>query len=351
MLSRYLCKYTGKQESYLPKLDDNFPNNSLKIAFGILSSKESEQAIDDIAGAVFPHPVYVHHDFSKQPNFSPIAPNIHILQQPVVTAWGDFSLVEASFLLMKEALKDINVTHFQLLSESCLPVRPIHEFEAYLSKEHPDVMIDMYSLENEDAMFSHGWRYLQHRYLFNKLLEKACWWGSGRRIAAYRTTCSINLRIPQQDSIKDQILEAVGKRVVHLFFKSTNKMLAKDNLQQIAIGGQWFGASRRGVNWLLNMRNHCDTFTQHYQRCTIPDESYLHTFVYNGQLAGLPLRVYPSNHLVSWMDCKTGPDTLKEQDIKRTLDSEKFFSRKFSLSTDDYTRRYFIRMLLKNNPS
>lgn len=43
------------------------------------------------------------------------------------TAWGDISLVRASRALLLEALEDETLTHFALLSESCVPVRPLPE--------------------------------------------------------------------------------------------------------------------------------------------------------------------------------------------------------------------------------
>jgi GR25 family glycosyltransferase involved in LPS biosynthesis len=41
------------------------------------------------------------------------------------TAWGKVSLVRATLALMKEALKDPSLTHFALLSESCVPIQPL----------------------------------------------------------------------------------------------------------------------------------------------------------------------------------------------------------------------------------
>lgn len=43
------------------------------------------------------------------------------------TKWGDISLVRASRAMLLEALKDESLTHFALLSEACVPVRPLPE--------------------------------------------------------------------------------------------------------------------------------------------------------------------------------------------------------------------------------
>jgi len=48
------------------------------------------------------------------------------------TAWGAISLVKASLALVRTALEDETLTHFVLLSESCVPIRPLSEMLRYL---------------------------------------------------------------------------------------------------------------------------------------------------------------------------------------------------------------------------
>lgn len=342
MVRNFVRELTGQRKVQLPPLDAATETHPIKIAFGVLSSKQSTDAIDEIAKSVAPHPVYVHHDFSKQPDFAPKSINIHILQNPVVTAWGNWSLVEASYCLMAVAMEDPEVTHFQLLSEACLPVRPIKEFEAYLSSEQPDAMIDILSMQNDAAMISHGWRYFHRSSLSLRLIRRASVWAWGKG-AAYCATSSVNLRLANcVKGIIPRAKGAVGRLVLRAYAKSAQEMLKENGLRHFAIGGQWFGASRRAVMWLLSARNACVTFTKHYQRCHIPDESYLHTLLLNAQLTGVPLKICPSNHALFWDECGTGPDMLKSQDIDRVRASGKFFSRKFSLSADDPIRHCFI---------
>jgi hypothetical protein len=45
----------------------------------------------------------------------------------IPTAWGDVSLVRATLALLHAALADPELTHFALVSESCVPVRPLTE--------------------------------------------------------------------------------------------------------------------------------------------------------------------------------------------------------------------------------
>lgn len=346
MVRNFMRDLTDKNRNRMPVLDelgDEAPKSAPRIAFGVLSSKQSAAAIDEIAEAVSPHVVYVHHDFSKQPDFTPKAANIRILQRPVATAWGDWSLVEGTFLLMKAAMEDPNITHFQLLSEACLPTRPIREFEKYLSAERPDVMIDLLPLHDEDAMFSHGWRYFQDSRRSLRTLRRASTWLWGEQ-QHYRMISSVNLRLAgQHNSFNARLKRTVGGFVVRSFAKASQEMMIENGLKQYAIGGQWFGASRRAVKWLLQAREEFATITQHFQRCHIPDESYIHTLVLNAQLVGLPLHVMPTNHALFWDGCGSGPDALTEKDLLRIKKSGKFFARKFPLTSDEPIRKAFTQ--------
>lgn len=48
------------------------------------------------------------------------------------TAWGSISLVKASLALLRRALEDKSLSHFVLLSESCVPIRPLSEMLRHL---------------------------------------------------------------------------------------------------------------------------------------------------------------------------------------------------------------------------
>jgi|GEM_PF-338290 len=343
MVLNFMRDLTDKNRKRMPVLDENVPEVAPSIAFGVLSSKQSASAIDQIAEAVFPHVVYVHHDFSKQPDFAPKSANIRILPHPVATAWGDWSLVEGAFLLMKVAMENPAITHFQLLSEACLPVRPIREFENYLSSQQPDVMIDLLPLQEGNAMFSHGWRYFQESRRALRILRRASTWMWGSEVH-YRTISSVNLRLTgRSSSLSARWKRAFGRFVIRAFAKSAQEMMIENGLKHFAIGGQWFGASRRAVKWLLQAREEFAAITKHFQRCHIPDEAYLHTLVLNAQLAGLPLRVFPTNHALFWDGCGSGPDMLTDADLSRIRASRKFFARKFPLIPEEAIRQAFLQ--------
>ena len=50
-----------------------------------------------------------------------------VIREHFETEWGSISLLRATLAMLREALEDESLTHFVLLSESCVPVRPLPE--------------------------------------------------------------------------------------------------------------------------------------------------------------------------------------------------------------------------------
>lgn len=71
------------------------------------------------------------------------------------TNWGDISLVKASRAMLIEALKDESLTHFVLLSESCVPVCPLPQL---LKRLEVDPRSQFSWLTIDQASPMHVWR-------------------------------------------------------------------------------------------------------------------------------------------------------------------------------------------------
>lgn len=98
------------------------------------------------------------------------------------TQWGHRSLVDAQNLLIKESLKDIDNTHFILLSENCIPVKNfdfIYNFldinYSYFDIKNPDIKQlnkEIYKfLNKEEIKKSTQWCILNRKhaeFLYNK---------------------------------------------------------------------------------------------------------------------------------------------------------------------------------------
>lgn len=299
------------------------------IVFGVLSSRDSSAAITQLADALKPHRLIVHHDFSKFPDFRVERDNVSVLSEPVQTAWGDWSLVAASLLLIESALHDPACTHFQLLSESCLPVRPVREYEEYLKREFPDAMIDLIPIDKQsiNAFSSHAWRYLT-RNRAARILAKRASILYHSRCPVFKQEGTVNLVVPKDDlGLWEHVCSIFGKRVLSVFLSPWLGFFPQGDLQKCWIGGQWFGVSRIMAEYILSTSQNCPKIVAHFAQSHIPDESFFHTIIANSGF----VRIAPGNHVVFWESNSSGPDQVRLSDFDQIQGSGKYFSRKFLL--------------------
>lgn len=57
------------------------------------------------------------------------------IKEKIETEWASLSLVHATLVLLKTALADVDTTHFILVSESCVPVRPFDHLRMNLRRD------------------------------------------------------------------------------------------------------------------------------------------------------------------------------------------------------------------------
>ena len=75
---------------------------------------------------LFVHPKYITHITNQSLFKNCIIPN------RCETSWGSFSLIEAQKLLIEEALKTHQITHFILISYNSIPTTPFYYMHSYL---------------------------------------------------------------------------------------------------------------------------------------------------------------------------------------------------------------------------
>jgi O-antigen/teichoic acid export membrane protein len=318
------------------------------IAFGVLSCrKESSETIRELAGLVAPHPVIVHHDFSKCPELALAAPNIEILADHATTAWGDWSLVDATFRLMASAFSRPEVTHFQLLSEACLPVRSIREFERMLSDLRPAVMIEGVAADNREIFASHGWRYVSPNPIVMKIAKKLCFLYLGKE-KQHRQVANMNISHLRVTSSFALLRKVVLGYAVDLLQKIAKHRLQRLGVGTLVVGSQWFAVDRSVGMWLIRCQKECPGLVEHFKHTHIPDEAFFPTLVFN--CPGLDKsRLLASNHVLMWRGNLNGPDLLAETDLKFIQQSGRYFARKFPLDTMSPVRRMAIALSGERN--
>lgn len=101
-----------------------------RIIFLVMSAVTPPETIDQLARALAPHTVLVHHDFGQKPEFRLASENVIFVPEPKRTGWASFGFVDGIFHSMRYATENLSFDYLQLLSPTCLPIRPMHEFEA-----------------------------------------------------------------------------------------------------------------------------------------------------------------------------------------------------------------------------
>lgn len=301
----------------------------MKIVFGLLSSKDSGAAVEQFAKAVWPHIVLVHHDFSKFPDFKAQGENIYLVDQYIHTKWGDWSLVEATLVLMRQALDGFDFDYFQLVSESCMPIRPIADFAAHLNTFRPAVMMNRLPIDGGDALYNFGWRYFSTLTLCQRIMRRAGAMCLGKN-KGWRTLMGVNLRVPAagQHGPLGRLRGCAGKLILRLFLTRMFSDFPTSVTGTCWVGSQWFGASREATSRMLKARSALPSLAHHYAACPIPDESYFHTLLAATNIG----RVIGGNHYTSWASAGSGPDQLELSDLPDLLSSKLFFARKLSLN-------------------
>ncbi len=320
------------------------PRKKVVIVFGLLSCRSSAAAISQFARAVAPHAVIVHHDFSQVPELRINENNVVVLDNPEQTAWGNWSLVAATFKLIEHALGSGEWDYFQLVSESCLPVRPISAFEDYLLDRRPDAMVDMQPLRAEDpvTVMNYGWRYLPRSSHLTRFARRAGLWWIGTH-HTLQARCGGNVKVPATTpgTATGRAMRRLGRAISTAFLSRHIGAFPLAGVADCWVGGQWFGVSRATAARLVVQRARTPALEAHFRRCPIPDESYLHTVLAHSKLA----RIAPGNHVTIWDGGKFGPDQLTLADIPRVVASGRFFARKLALDPSCSVRRQLLQCL------
>lgn len=301
------------------------------IVFLVMSAVSKPETVDQLAKALAPHTVLVHHDFSQTPVFPLSAPNVVFVPEPRRTGWGLFSFVEGIFHSARYALAHLDFDYLQLLSPSCLPIKPIKAFEAHVSGQ-ADAHFDCVDvLRDQDALMSIGYRALTPdrslRFRIARRLSSVYFGAStGRREEAGIWLHSGRSKNPGA-SLALGFTRALGRRSIgrHIF----------DENFRAYYGTTWFGA-RRHVLAEMAEKFEEPALKDYFSRLCLPEEIVLPTL-----LMHLRMNKGPMNHCFQRFN-QEHPFLFEEKDIERLRASPAFFARKFP---NDPTARVRTRVI------
>ncbi len=309
----------------------------MKIAFGIMSAVHSAATVQQLVDALQPYPVLIHHDFSQQPDFVIEARNARFVDNACRTGWDDWGFSKGIFRLLDEAMADSEVDYFQLLSPTCLPIRPLDEFAAMLARDEYDAHNEFFDLQvNDAARINFAYRAYAHAGSLRCRILWRCFniW-AGRQWHT-EDGCNLQLRIPDDDrpGLDARFAEWVS-RLARDGWLSRHPF---NDTFRVMAGGTWFGVNRVAAKRMLAL--YADPRVQDwFPHVHLADEMLISTLIGNSSL-----RVGPSNHYVNVFD-EARPREFKHGEIDQVMASGRFFGRKFPDDPTDPGRLSVIRRI------
>lgn len=298
----------------------------MRILFGIMSAVQPAQTVGSLVDALGTrHPILIHHDWSQQPDFTLSRPNVAYVENPQRTGWADWGFSQGILRLVSAAMERERFDYFQLLSPTCLPVRPIEAFEAHLAARGADFLVDAVRLDSDPhVLMSHGWRaFAAAGSLRHRALRRARKWYFGKNTAGVSRN---GLAFPV-GSLEDAggvaaMLARIGHGLTRQASRGYGFRHPFDSGFPCYAGSTWFTASWRGCEHLLE-RARDDALTRSFARLHMGDEMYFPSIFMN---SGMPCA--PAAHYIArFVDAR--PAWLDESDFDEIQRSGAFFARKF----------------------
>jgi hypothetical protein len=294
-----------------------------KVLFGLMSSQQGAGTVGQLVDALQGRPVVIHHDFTKQQDFALPLPNVRFVPAPKVTGWGTWGFAQAVLHTIRHALEHHDFDYFQLLSPTCLPIRPIEAFEAFLGTDTAEIHADMMDVEADDDTLMHfGYRtFCAGQSLRFKVLRRVRAWyfGSDSRfiqiksLSMFRRPADVAPTPSGRLALALTRLAAAGHLGSHPFGPEFRPM----------IGSTWFGARRRVCEYIVRRGQHPE-IERYFSHVHLVDESVLPALLGNSGF-----RIGRSNHVISPFDLHGHPRWIEEADLGRMRATGRFFARKF----------------------
>lgn len=312
-----------------------------KIVFAVMSATQAAGVVDQLAALLQPHTVVVHHDFRKLAAYRPTASNVDLIPYPRDTGWGTWGFSDAIFYTLRHALDRYDFDYLQLLSPTCLPLRPLKDFEAHVATDPADVHADLMAVDRDDDTFmSFGYRtFAPYPSLSFSFLHRMRIWYFERGADFIQTHSLAMLQRQKQGArpptLKEQAAlwltrqAALGRFGAHAFAPGFHPM----------IGGTFFGARRAVCEHLVGLweRNEIPAYLK---RLVIVDETLFASLFGNSTF-----KLGRANHAISDFNRQGHPRWIELADLDRLIATGRFFGRKFSADPDDAVRRMHISRL------
>ena len=281
---------------------------SSSIGFILLTHRNPPQIhrLIDHLNKMFNYPTIVcHHDFSKcDLSVDNLPKNISFVRPHIETAWGYFSIVEATIQAIKLMYESANSPDwFILLSGSDYPIKTAKEILSDLTSSKYDAHI-----HHEEIIYK----------VYKQNVKMSVIW----QILAYQRYCSYELfSVPFFNNPK--------VRLEHPLL--TKPFLPFSEKLRCFGGGQWFSANHRAAEYIIKFHSQKNALISHYRSRMFADESYFQTILANAPHLNLKNDDY---RYVDWSTEGAHPKTMVMEDLPNLLTSSCHFARKFDIDVD-----------------
>jgi hypothetical protein len=312
-----------------------------RVVFLLMSAQQPGPTVEQLVDALSPHPVVVHHDFTKKDDFKVDRPNASIVADPKVTAWGAWGFTSAILHTLRHIVDTYEFDYCQILSPTCLPIRPVHEFIAHVSNDPSEAHVDLFDLgEDLDTWMSYMYRAYfpvdRLRYLVARRFGN--WYFRGREQRMQRNSLTIRRLPVGPPTAFDRYRRAAAVTLSRLMVSMPYPACPYTATFRPAVGSTWFGARRHVLESLLQMANE-PGLARFYSPLLLADEHMFQTLLHNSRF-----RLGPSNHAVNTFN-EAHPRTITDDDLPQLMATQRFFARKFSDNVDDPARLRVIASL------
>jgi hypothetical protein len=310
-----------------------------RIVFGVMSATQPVELVDQLAWLLRPFPVVVHHDFRKRADFTPTAPNVILIPDPRETGWGSWGLADAVFHTIQFALERFEFDYFQLISPTCLPIRPVAEFVDHVRSAPFDANVDLMQVDADDDILMHyAYRtYMPSGTLRFRLLRKIrpLYFEQDTELEQVKSLS----RLSRRSKREGRPLPLTGRMALALTRAAAHGWMGAHPFvsdQRPMVGGLFFGARRSVCDYLVGMRGR-GTIPDYLRSLQIVDETVFPTLLGNSRF-----RLGPSNHAINDFTLEGSPRWIDEADFDRLLATGRFFARKFPDDPESPIRRMAI---------
>jgi hypothetical protein len=309
---------------------------SMRIVFGLMASHEPPATVAQLVDALAPLRVVLHLDAARASQLKLERPNLSHVAHASATGWGNWGFTRAILRTVRHAAEVHDFDYFQLLSPSCLPIRPIADFRAHIVQERVDIHADLIPVEcDNDTFMTFGYRtYLPGSTLRFRLLRRMRGWYFGARppLVQYHSL-SLHRRMPRPAITPAALGGYAGLALTRLAARGAFGAHPFGPALRPRIGSTWFGAHRHACERMLQMSEE-EPWSSGFKHLHLVDETLLATLI-----AQTGLRIGISNHAISRFDGQGHPRVLTLADMPALEAGGRFFARKFALQPEDAARQ------------